>query len=167
MTDITIAGHKFTVPEGVLARYQIGYTLADEGEVSTIRQTLCENLRNNFANKVKTTSNGGELTQEQMTALQADFEKYAGEYKFGVRSAGGGGRRVVDPTEREMIKLAKEDIGKAYFAKYGEKLGKDQKEWLEEKVEQLLEAKHDDYAKRARAIMRQREATAGELGVEV
>jgi hypothetical protein len=32
---VTIAGHQFTVPEGVLARYQIGTTLTTEGEVST------------------------------------------------------------------------------------------------------------------------------------
>jgi septin family protein len=152
---VTIAGHQFTVPEGVLARYQIGTTLTTEGEVSTIRQTLTENLRNNFASKVKNAANGGELTDEQLGALQNEFNEYAEKYQFGVRQAGAP-RVVRDPIEREARKLAADNIKKAYFTKYGEKIDKDQ---LAEAVDKLLAAKHDDYFKRARAIVRQREQT--------
>lgn len=156
MTTITISGHKFEVPEGVLARYQIGTVLNTEGEVSTIRQTLCENLRNNFASTVKKEANGeGELPEEKRVELQAKFDEYANGYSFGVRAVGGGGtKRIIDPVEREMNKLAKDAISKAYQVKYGEKIDKEQ---LAVAVEKLLEVKHDDYAKRARAILRQRE----------
>src|SRR5438105_3071740 len=97
MTDITIQGHKFEVPEGVLAKYAIGYTISTEGEASTMRQTLCENLRNNFAGKVKSKGeNGSELTEEQIAELQREFVTYAEKYEFGVRSVGGP-RTVRDP----------------------------------------------------------------------
>lgn len=154
MTSITIQGHKFDVPEGVLARYNIGTPLQTEGEVSTIRQVLCENLRNNFAGKVKAKQNGGELTEAQVGELQTEFEKYANEYQFGVRSAGTGTRVVRDPIEREMRKLASDAIKKAFKAKYGENPDKDQ---LAAGIDKLLESKHDEYAKRAKAILRQRE----------
>jgi hypothetical protein len=153
---VTIAGHQFTVPEGVLARYQIGTTLTTEGEVSTIRQTLTENLRNNFASKVKNAANGGELTDEQLGQLQNEFNEYAEKYQFGVRQAGAP-RVVRDPVEREARKLASDNIKKSYFTKYGEKLT--DKDQLSEAIDKLLDAKHDDYFKRARAIVRQREQT--------
>jgi hypothetical protein len=78
MASITISGHKFEVPEGVLARYELGYQLQTEGEVAAIRQTLAENLRNNFASTVKAAGNG-ELTDEQIAELQAKFNEYAAD----------------------------------------------------------------------------------------
>jgi hypothetical protein len=153
-TQITISGHKFEVPEGVLARYELGYALQTEGEVSAIRQTLAENLRNNFASIVKAAGNG-ELTDEQVAELQAKFNEYAAKYQFGVRKAGSGGPKVPkDPVEREMQKIAKEVIGKAFYAKHGQKIDKEQ---LAELSTKLLEAKHDEFAKRARAVIRERE----------
>lgn len=159
MPHITVQGHKFEVPEGLVAKYAVGYTIADEGEAHALRQTFLENLRNNFAGKVKTALGEAEqLSDEQQSALQNEFASYANEYKFGVRT-GGGGAPKRDPVEREMLKLAKDDIAKAYYAKYGEKADKDM---LAEKAEELIGLKHDDYAKRARAILRQRESAGNE-----
>jgi hypothetical protein len=148
----TIAGHQFEIPEAVLAKYAVGYTLSTEGEVNLIRQTITENLRNNFASKVKAV-NGGELTDEQHADLQRQFGEYAEKYEPGTRTAGAP-RVVRDPVEREMLKLAKDAISRAYMAKYNEKIDKD---LLADKAEELLQAKHDEYAKRARAIIKQRE----------
>jgi hypothetical protein len=126
MASITISGHKFEVPEGVLARYELGYQLQTEGEVAAIRQTLAENLRNNFAGTVKAAGNG-ELTEEQVAELQAKFNEYAATYQFGVRKAGSGAPRAPkDPVEREMQKLAKDAVSKAFYAKHGEKIDKEQ-----------------------------------------
>lgn len=159
MPHITIQGHQFEVPDHVVNSIAVGYTLQEEGEAHALRQTKLENLRNNFAGKVKTALNGAEeLSSDQLSDLQTEFNTYAEGYKFGIRQAGTGTVRR-DPVEREMLRLAKDDIAKAYFAKYGEKADKDM---LSEKAEQLIEIKHDDYAKRARAIMRQREQTGTE-----
>lgn len=150
--SITIQGHQFeiTVPP-----YVAGPCELTEGEASTLNQTRLENIRNNFAGKIKTLLNGSEsLTEAQLEKTQADLNAYAATYAFGVR-APGQGRRVVDPIEREMLKLAKDDISKAFFAKHGAKVDKDA---LAEAAEKVISLKHDDYAKRARRILREREA---------
>ncbi len=156
MSNLTIQGHKFEVPDGVLARYAVGYTLQDEGEVHALRQTALENIRNNCAARVKKTLNGAtELSAEQVQTLQSEVTAYAESYKFGERKAGGPrGPRIVDPVEREMNKLAREDISAAFFAKHGEKLKGEQ---LVEAAGKLLEARHDDYARRARRALQDRE----------
>ena len=46
--DVTIAGNVFAVP----LRYAAGHVIT-EGEASALNQTLCENVRNNLAPKIK------------------------------------------------------------------------------------------------------------------
>lgn len=150
---ITIQGAAFQVPDGVLARYDQYLTPeAPEGLRSTIHQTICENLRNNFAKKVKDALNGSdELPQDKLTELQGQFAEYAQGYEFGVR--GSGPARIVDPVERTMNKLAKDDLTAKYKAKYGQK-EKPGKEWLETMVPQYIDRYRDQLTKRARAIVR-------------
>jgi len=158
MTTIQIQAHQFTVPDGAIA-YTVGYTLADDGEVAALRQTKLENLRNNFAGKVKAALGEAEtLSPEAQAKLQEEFEAYAHAYKFGVRAAGEGKPKLT-PLEREMQKIATDDLVKAYHAKYAEKPSKD---FLAERVPQLLEKRHDDIRKRAQAIIRQRDATSAQ-----
>lgn len=158
MPYITIQGYKFEVPDAVLDKYDHFLAPeAPEGLRSTVRQTLSENLRNNFAGSVRKALNGAEtLTDEQVNGLQGEFTQYANKYEFGVRTAGEA-RQKLDPITREMLKLAKEDFTKAYFAKYGEKPEKD---LVSERVEELVDKKRDDYMKRAKAILRQRDQVA-------
>jgi hypothetical protein len=100
------------------------------------------------------------LTEEQIAELQAKFNEYAQTYQFGVRKAGSGAPRAPkDPVEREMQKLARDAVSKAFYAKHGEKIDKEQ---LAELSAKLLEAKHDEYAKRARTIIRERERAGTE-----
>lgn len=156
MPNLTIQGHKFEVPDAVIARYAVGYTIQDEGEAHALRQTALENIRNNCAARVKKTLNGAtELSVDQVQTLQTEIEAYASTYKFGERKAGGPrGPRIVDPVEREMNKQASDDIKAAVFAKHGEKIKGEQ---LTELVTKLLEVKHDDYARRARRALADRE----------
>jgi predicted nuclease with TOPRIM domain len=154
---LTIQGYKFEVPEGVLAKFQPGYTLASEGEAHALKQTLAENLRNNFAAAVKKELNGAEsLSEEQVAKLQSEFADYATKYEFGIRQAGEARQRL-DPLTREMLRLAKDDFSKAYFTKFGEKADK---EMVAERGEELMDKRRDDYMKRAKAILRQREQTS-------
>jgi hypothetical protein len=165
MTSITIQGYKFEVPPHTIDPYVVGYTLSEEGEAHALKQTKMENLRNNFAPRIKVALNGAEtLTDDQVKGLQSDFDKYAEEYKFGVRS--GVTRTRLDPLTREMLSLAKADFKRAYEAKFDEK---PDTELVNERAEELIDKRRDDYMKRARAIIRQREAsdvgTLEELGL--
>lgn len=100
MTEqITIASHSFTVP----VRYEEGHELT-AGEASALNQTYHENLRNNFAKKVKDAGDSPDLA-----ALQAELDAYAAEYQFGVRAAGVGVTR--DPVLSEAMRIARKMVG--------------------------------------------------------
>lgn len=152
MPSLTIKGQQFNIDDD--PALVVGAQMT-EGHIASLQQTRRENIRNNFAAKVEKAAEEGEITSEKLAALQADLNEYAGKYQFGVRSAGP--RRVVDPVEREMLKLAKEDIAAAFYAKHGERLKGEQ---LSEAAEKLLEAKGEDYNRRARRALRDREAAA-------
>lgn len=109
MEQITIAGHPFNVP----VRYEEGHELT-AGEASALNQTYHENLRNNFAKKVKEATDGG---SPDLAALQAELDAYANEYQFGVRTGGGGAVR--DPVMSEAMRIAKKQIGDLIRAKGG------------------------------------------------
>lgn len=103
MEQITIAGQTFNAP----VRYSEGHELT-EGEASALNQTYHENLRNNFAKKVKDAVEKGEF---DATAMQAEFDAYAEQYQFGIRAAGTGVSR--DPVRAEALNLAKAQIREA------------------------------------------------------
>lgn len=153
---VTIQGYQFEVaPDPAVASASI----PDEWK-QTLQQTRIENIRNNMAARIKKLMNGSEqLTDEQLSQVKSDVDKYASEYQFGVRARGGSGTRTVDPVEREVVKLAKEDIAAAYFAKHGERLKGEQ---LNEYVEKLLSIKRDDYVKRARRNIADRQRAGDE-----
>lgn len=111
MEQITIAGHSFNVP----VRYEEGHELT-AGEASALNQTYHENLRNNFAKKVKDAAeaNGG---SPDLASLQAELDTYANDYQFGVRTGGGGISR--DPVMSEAMRIAKKQIGDLIRAKGG------------------------------------------------
>ncbi len=150
MPNFTIQGHQFEVPEVVTARFVVGYTLQDEGEAHALRQAALNNIRQTCNNRAKKALNGG--TTLDLDKMQSELAAYAESYKFGDRAKRG--PRGVDPVEREMTKLAREDIVAAFFAKHGEKLKGEQ---LAEATDKLLVAKGDDYARRARRVVADRE----------
>jgi hypothetical protein len=110
MEQITIAGHTFNVP----VRYEEGHELT-AGEASALNQTYHENIRNNFAKKVKDATEAGTA---DIASLQAELDKYAAdEYQFGVRTGGGSVSR--DPVMSEAMRIAKKQIGDLIRAKGG------------------------------------------------
>lgn len=107
---ITVNGTQFTCP----APYSAGHVI-DDAEAGAFNQLFAENLRNNFARRMKAIEeHNKENPQDQKPQLgQADFDAYAAEYKFG----GAGARRVtVDPVEREARNLAEAAIRAALKA---------------------------------------------------
>jgi len=88
MSQITISGKSFEVAP----RYAVGHVLT-ANEASALNQTFFENLRNNFAKQAKD------------GASQADFDKYAEGYVFGIRSTGSR-----DPLQTEAMNIAREQV---------------------------------------------------------
>lgn len=103
MEQITIAGKIFNAP----LRYEEGHELT-AGEASALNQTYHENLRNNFAKRVKEAVDTGAFDQD---GLQTEFDTYAEKYEFGVRTGGGGVTR--DPVQAEAMAIAKSMINAA------------------------------------------------------
>ena len=98
-TDITIATKVFSVPQP----YAEGHVLSS-GEASALNQTYAENLRNNFAKKVKEAVDAGTFDEDM---IQSQLSDYATEYEFGVRV---GGTRSSDPVGSEALSIMKEQV---------------------------------------------------------
>jgi len=97
--DVTIAGHVFSVP----LKYEAGHVLT-EGEASALNQTLCENVRNNLAPKLKKEQDA--LTEGKtldVTEWQTKVTEYGTAYEFGVRQIS----VAVDPLDAEIQRMAK------------------------------------------------------------
>lgn len=111
MTDreeITIQGLDFSF----IPRYSAGHVLT-ENEASALNQVLGENLRNNFASKVrKAKEEAGEGNTPDTDALQEELDAYAAEYQFGVRKAAA----PKDPVEAKARSMARAAISAALRA---------------------------------------------------
>ena len=106
MLSTTIQGITFSHA----ARYVAGHVTLTEGEAKALNQTLSENLRNNFAGKVKkaidTHAVDGLLPSEIVAELEKEFAEFEETYEFSVRTQ----RASVDPVHKEAHKLAKEMV---------------------------------------------------------
>lgn len=116
-SDIQIQGLTFsyTTP------YVAGHPLT-EGEANQLNGVRGENLRNNFASKIKDAraeaekerGEGAELTEEVIAALQAEFSQRDAEYAFtGKRQS----RGPVDPVMAKAKSMARETINSALRTK--------------------------------------------------
>lgn len=102
--EIMIQGKTFHAP----APYAEGHVLTGP-EAAALNSLLKENLRNNFAGMMKRAAE--EETPRQLS--QEDFDIYASEYSFGVRT-----RRVaIDPIEREEARLTEAAVKRALMKK--------------------------------------------------
>lgn len=145
-TDITVQGLTFSAPQP----YSAGSVELTEGEASQLNQVLAENLRNNFAAKIrakveahKKANNMAEDADVGADVLDKDeldneFEAYAKEYEFGVRQASSGPRAPADPVGKEAYRMARAKIKEAVIAK-GYKLDSVSKERMDGLIKQLLE----------------------------
>lgn len=106
-TNITVAGESFIVPQPYFAG-----SVLNANEASALNQTYAENLRNNFASKVKEAQEAGSF---DLSLFQARMDEYASEYEFGVRTGGG---RSGDAVMVEAMKIARESV-RAAIVKQG------------------------------------------------
>lgn len=95
-------------------RYQEGHVLSAV-EADVLNQTFGENLRNNFASKIRAAQEelekglpegekARDFTDDEKTAFANDFSAYASSYTFKAPRVGAG---PVDPVEHEASKIAK------------------------------------------------------------
>ena len=128
-----IHGHTFQVS----IPYAAGHVLT-EVEAKVLNQVRAENIGNNLRETVK------ELLEKGDTAgAEAAVAEYDKEYTFSM--GGGGERRVVDPVEREALKIAREQV-KAHLAKKGRKLSDIPEGDTEDSWKEKLNAKIEEVA---------------------
>ena len=113
--SITIQGKTFTVPQP----YEAGDALK-ANEASALNQVLAENLRNNFASKVKDAEEKAKAAgvEVDVETLQSELDSYAEEYEFGARTGGG---RTGDPVMAEAMDIMREKV-RAAIKKAGHSL---------------------------------------------
>jgi hypothetical protein len=158
MPSMIIQKHEFDVPAAVLAPYEPGQSITlDEGHSKALKDAILANLRNTFSRHVKKALNGStELSDAKFGELQTKLSATAQNFKFGVKQPRG---PRADPLQSTMVKLAKDDINRSYKARHGHLPTKEQ---VAPVVEMLLTNKRDDYVKRARIILRERERVSEE-----
>lgn len=159
MEQIIIQGVTFNVP----TPYAEGHVLA-ANEASALNQLLHENLRNNFASKVKAVR--GEdadrnLDADEVQSLQEALDAYAASYEFGVRSVRSSGRSP-SAIDREAISLAKAAI-KAALRKKGYDVKSLDKEDLENKALELIDRRPEFREQAAARVAAKKAAAATSL----
>lgn len=140
---ITIAGESFTVP----LPYDEGHVLT-ANEASALNQTHSENLRNNFAPRVKEAKENGAFDLEM---LQSELDTYAEEYEFGVRTGGG---RTSDPVMTEAM-----DNMRTAVRKQLKKNGKDLKDFKASDISRLAKDQFSRNSAAAQQILVDAKAT--------
>lgn len=150
-TEITVAGQTFKAPQP----YGAGDVL-NANEASALNQTYAENLRNNFASKVKEALEAGTFDAD---VFQGRFSDYAAEYEFGVRTGGG---RSGDPVMAEAMGITRDLVRKA-LAKAGHKLADVPASKVSELAKAQLSKTDDPKTVQIMSLARERVAAAQEI----
>lgn len=98
--EITVAGVAFDIS----MPFAEGH-VCTAAQARALNQTRSENIRNNFAPRVKKAKgDAAEVPADALKALGKEFKTYEGEYKFTMAS---GTSRVTDPLEKETLSVAR------------------------------------------------------------
>lgn len=150
---ITIQGFDFTVPD----RYSEGHILT-ENEAAALNQTYHENLRNNFASKVRAAKEAAGGNDPDLEALQSALDAYAEAYVFGKRVAGAP-RAPADPVGKEAFSIARDAV-KAAIRKKGLNPTSYTAAQIAELAQGALEKNKERFMAAARERIAEREALA-------
>lgn len=145
---VTIQGSQFTVPMPFSAETPMTDELA-----AVLNQVLAENLRNNFATRIKRAESKGEPAP-----TQADLDAYAAEYQLGVRSVSSGSAGYSDVQKAALV-LARAKIRE----KLKEKNLKMEKDQIEDLAVKLAFDESKPFMKAAEKQVAARKAAAAEL----
>ena len=154
--SVTIQATSFSVPKP----FAEGHACTSS-EAGVLNQTLAENTRNNWNERVKKSLE--EATEDKpfdLVKMQAEIDEYLESYDFGVRR----GRGPTDPVEREALNIGKEIVKKALREKNFKVADIDTSE-ITRLAEEVV-AKNPDITKEAKRRVDQRnKLTVGDLDV--
>lgn len=137
-----------------------------EAEAKALNQTRLENLRNNFASKIKAAKGeADEVPADALESLRAEFAEYDAGYIFTLASVGGG-KRETDPVQAEAKKMARALIT-AQLREKGRKVKDVDKEALDNAIATLADREDIQKAAKKAVADRQKAAQAdlSELGL--
>lgn len=146
--SVTIQGQQFTIPAPFLEGH-----VCKPNEAGALNQLFAENIRNNFAQKMKSAKDAG-----QAVPGQSELDAYAASYSFGVRAVKS---KISDPVEREARALVWAAL-KARLVANGTKLKTLTEDAIEDLIVKALE-KHPKFREQARAVVAARQAVTGDL----
>lgn len=136
--------------------YAEGHTI-NAAEAKALNQTRAENISNAMRKKVKElASEDGTFTEAAAAEARKMIQDYDASYEFSLTAARGG-RRTVDPLEKECISIARAAIS-AELKRQGIKVKDVPKETLEENIERYKD--HPEIVKLAKKRLKEREGLA-------
>ena len=153
---VTIQSTSFSVPKPFAEGH-----VCTASESGVLNQTLAENTRNNWNERVK---KGLETATEKEpfdhVKMQAEIDEYLESYDFGVRR----GRGPTDPVEREALNIGKDIVKRALREKNFKVADIDASE-ITRLAEEVV-AKNPDITKEAKRRVEQRnKLTVGDLDI--
>jgi len=151
--DVTVAGKIFKMPLIFSEGQEITLTA---GEASQFNQVFHENIRNNFAKKVKDAETEGKFDQD---SFQSQIDTYAADYEFGTRRASGP-RTPSDPVAKEALKIAVEAIHN-HIRSQGKKPTDFKADSIKALAAKLIESR-PEITEKARSIVAERQTVAGD-----
>ena len=160
--DITVQGLIFSARQ----IYDEGHPLTEK-EAGVLNQTRDENLRNNYAPKIRAkmadekVDKAEDLKPETVAELQKKFPDYEEDYEFGSR----GGAREVDPVRKQAHLFSTASVKKALLKK-GYKLSEVGPERIKALATKAVED-HPKFMEKAKLAVDAREAAAKDLDIDV
>ena len=157
--EVSIVGVVATIGQP----YEEGQTI-NAAEAKALNQTRAENVSNAMRKKVKELANeDGTFSDGAAAEARKMIEEYDANYEFTLASVGGG-RRTVDPLEKECIAVARAAIS-AELKKQGVKIKDVPKEKLDENIERYKD--HPEIVKLAKKRLKEREQLAEAVSIEM
>ena len=156
--EVTIGGVLVEVSQP----YAEGQTI-NAAEAKALNQTRTENISNALRKKIQELAVDGEFSPEALSQAAALVAEYDKSYEFTLASVGGG-RRSVDPLEKECIAIARQAIS-AELKKQGVKI----KDLPEGKMDEFIEQYKDNekIVALAKKRLKERESLASAIAIDM
>ena len=155
--EISIKGVLVTVGQPFVEGH-----VCSAAEAKALNQTRAENISNAMRAKItERASEDGTYTPEALAEIAEMVAAYDASYEFSLTSTGGG-RRAIDPLEKECIAIARAAVT-AELKKQGIKI----KELPEGKMDEFIEQykDHEKIVALAKKRLKEREQLAGAVEV--
>jgi|TARA_R110000824_G_scaffold230800_4_gene418486 hypothetical protein len=138
--EATISGETFSVPTPFIEG-----TVLTGNQASALNQVLVENVRNNFASRIKKAKE----TEGGVLPSQEELDAYVSTYEFGERRGSTG-----DPVQREALSIATELVKEA-IKDAGKKVSDFDAKFIRSKAEETVAA-NPQITEQAQAVVAQR-----------